>query len=484
MTLFTNREYPANPQCATQPKERICVKKKQAKKIQPRPTLKLTIENLDNEGIGLAPHEGKIALVQGALPGETVIAEVEHEGRTHIYTRLRKILRNAPQRTTNNPCKKEFTCLGCPLIGLKYQGQLDFKQQRVTNALADHDLLREGLVHPTLPAEQTLEYRASAKLVFGRKRERVLIGLYQRGSHEIVDTGDCPIHHPLINRIINVVREEVQRQSISVYSSRHKKGLLRYLLIRVSPENNKALVTFVSNFRDLQQLPKLAKWLMRKVPEVIGVHQNINSSTGNVILGQETIKLHGLPDLIEQVGGIRLRIAPEAFFQVNTRQAVRIYQLVRQWANLSKKDNVIDLYCGIGGIGLHLAKDARQLVGIEYVEQAVRNAADNANLNELDNCRFVAGDAAEQLEKLAAQLHPVRLVSLNPPRKGCSEELLQILCGITPQQIIYVSCDPESLTRDLKVLVENGYRIEQVQPVDMFPQTAHVETVVELKRME
>lgn len=458
------------------------MKKKQQKKTQSQPTLKLTIDSLDSEGVGQAQHEGKTALVLGAFPGETVIAEVEHEGRAHIYTNLRKVLRNAPQRTANNPCKKWLECQGCPLIGMKYQEQLGYKQQRVEKALSDYNLLRADSVQPTLPSEPALGYRASAKLVFGRKREKVLIGLYQRGSHEVIDTGDCPVHHPLINKIIAVVRDEVQRQGISVYSSRHQHGLLRYLLIRVSPNNDKAMVTFVSNFRDLQQLPKLGKWLMRKVPEVIAVHQNINSSAGNVILGQETIKLHGLPDLIEQVGEIRLRIAPEAFFQVNTLQAARIYALVRQWAGLSRRDSAIDLYCGIGGIALHLAKDAGDVIGIEYVEQAVRNAADNAKLNRLDNCRFVAGDAAEQLSKQAAQLKNLRLVTLNPPRKGCTEELLQALCEIAPLQIIYVSCDPGSLSRDLQILVDGGYRIEQIQPVDMFPQTAHVETVVKLLR--
>lgn len=459
-------------------------KKSTKKKAPQQPTLKLTIDALDSEGIGLARHAGKTALVQGALPNETVIAAVEHEGRTHYYTSLRKILRNAPQRTSNIPCQKALQCLGCPLIGMQYPAQLDYKRQRVEGALLDYKLLQEELVQPTLASDPSLGYRASAKLVFGRKREKVLIGLYRRGSHEVIDTADCPVHHPLINRIVNVVREEVQRQSISVYSPRHKNGLLRYLLIRVSPEHNKALVTFVTNFRDLQQLPKLGKWLIRKVPEVIGVHQNINSSSGNVILGQETIKLHGLPDLIDQVGAVRLRISPESFFQVNTLQAARIYSLVRNWARLTRADKAIDLYSGIGGIALHLAQDAGEVVGVEFVEQAVRNAGDNARLNNINNCSFVAGDAAEQLSKQAARLRSVQLVTLNPPRKGCEEQVLDTLCEIQPRQLIYVSCDPGSLSRDLRHLADGGYQIEQVQPVDMFPQTAHVETVVALKRVE
>ncbi|OEU72928.1 MAG: 23S rRNA (uracil-5-)-methyltransferase RumA [Desulfuromonadales bacterium C00003093] len=456
------------------------MKKQQSKKQPPRETLKLTIDALDDEGIGLASHQRKTALVQGALPGETVLAEVEHEGRTHIYTQLRRVLRNAPQRTAQIACELEQSCLGCPLIRMKYQAQLAYKQQRVEQALEREQLLRDELVSTTLASDPPFGYRAGAKLVIGRKREKVLIGLYRRGSHEIIDCPDCPVHHPLINKITAVLREEIQRQEVSVYNPQHKRGLLRYLLIRVSPTRNKALVTFVSNDRDLRQQPKLGKWLMRKVPEVIAVHQNINSSTGNVILGQETLKLHGLPDLIDQVGDIRLRIAPEAFFQVNSLQAARIYTMVREWAQLTRKDSAIDLYCGIGGIALHLAQDAGQVYGIEYVPEAVRNAADNAELNGLKNCRFVAGDAAEELQKLGLENEDLALATLNPPRKGCSKELLQELCQIRPQQIIYVSCDPDSLARDLRLLVDQGYQLIHVQPVDMFPQTSHVETVVQL----
>jgi len=244
------------------------------------------------------------------------------------------------------------------------------------------------------------------------------------------------------------------------------------------------MVTFVSNFRDLQQLPKLAKWLTRKVPEVIAVHQNINSSSGNVIFGQESLKLLGTPDLIDRVNDIRLRIAPGAFFQVNTLQTARIYTLVREWAQLKKNESALDLYCGIGGIALHLAKDAGKVYGIEVVPEAVRNASDNAHLNGLKNCRFSAGDAAEQLRELSRELKSLAVAALNPPRKGCDSEVLESLAALGPQRLIYVSCDPDSLARDLVLLTQRNYRIEKVQPVDMFPQTSHVETVVLLARTE
>ncbi len=184
---------------------------------------------------------------------------------------------------------------------MKYADQLLFKQQRVADAFQQQGILNSAEIKSVLPSAPPSAYRASAKLAFGRKREKVLLGLYQRGSHDVVDCPDCPVHHPLINKIAAVVREEVQRQKISVYNPGHKRGCLRYMLVRVSPTSGKALVTFVSNFRDLKQLPGLAKWLMRRVPEVIGVHENVNSSAGNVIMGDETLKLAGYPDLIEKL---------------------------------------------------------------------------------------------------------------------------------------------------------------------------------------
>lgn len=444
-------------------------------------TLKLTIDSLDDNGIGLARHGERTALVQGAFPGETVIAAVEHSGRSHIYTRLRKVLRQSPQRTAQTHCALEQDCLGCPLISLQYAAQLAFKQERVSQALQEQNL--SALAVPAVSAsDPPFGYRASAKLAITRQRGRVSIGLYRRGSHAVVNCSECPVHHPLINRITTLVSAAVQRQNISVYNANRRRGALRYLLVRVSPTNGKALVTFVSGFRDQQQLPKLAKWLMRKVPEIIGVHQNINASSGNVILGRETMKLLGQPDLIEQIGDIRLRMAPESFFQVNTLQAARIYALVREWAALKRTDSVIDLYCGIGGIALHLARDAGRVSGIEYSRQAVRNATENAALNQLTNCHFIAGDATEELLKLQLKEARPTLITLNPPRKGCPEDLLQHICRLPPNKIIYLSCDPKSLARDLRFLVDHGYRIERLQPVDMFPQTAHIETLVELRK--
>ncbi len=445
--------------------------------------IKISIDQLDQDGVGQGRYQGQTVSVPGAYPKEIVLAAIEHRGQNRIAAHLHKVLRRTPQRRATSPCSCDKDCLGCPLINMSDKGQLEFKRQRVIDALNENELT-DIQVEETLAADPTLGYRTTCKLVVARERNALKIGLYRRGSHDVVGIEDCPLHHPLINRIVKVVADEIGRQKIPVYNPNHQRGLLRYLLIRVSPHSGKAMVTFVSREKDLRFLPKLGKWLQHKVPEVTAVHQNINSSGGNVVVGRETFKLHGNPDLFDRVGDIRLRIGPTSFFQVNHQQAAQVYRTIRDWAKLNSNQSALDLYCGVGGISLHLAQDAGQVFGIEVVADAVRNARANAELNELRNCVFRAGDAAEELAKLAGELPQLALACLNPPRKGCDKEVLLALGELQPRQIIYMSCEPSSLAHDLVLLTAQGYQIERVQPVDMFPQTAHVETLVKLVRTE
>ncbi len=445
----------------------------------PAPVLEIEIERLDDEGIGIGRSAGKEVLVAGALAGEKVAVSIEHEGQRRIIGRLRRVLQRSPQRRSS-PCTHASACLGCSLIYLNPTTQAAFKQQKVSDALAAYPSLRKASVHPLWDAPQALGYRTNAKLAFGKQRGAVQIGLYRRGSHDVVDIADCPLHHPLVNRVAQVVREEVERQNIYIYNSERNRGLLRYLLVRVSPTANKAMVTFVTAERNFREITHLAKWLKKKVPEVVSVQQNVNASAGNVILGRDTLRVLGAPDLIDAVGEVRLRISPSSFFQVNHDQAARIYDLVRQWARLASTETAIDLYCGIGGIALNLARDAGRVIGIEVVEDAVRNARENARMNELQNCQFRAGDATDLVHELAMEVAPGAVAVVNPPRSGCDREVLEALAGLQPKTLIYVSCNPQTLARDLDILSTLGYRTEEVQPVDMFPQTPHVESVARL----
>jgi 23S rRNA (uracil1939-C5)-methyltransferase len=464
--------------------------KQRTKKSNPRrqrrkppvETMEVTVERLNDDGIGVGRHATKEVLIAGALPGEKAVIAVEHEGQHRIVGQLRRLLSKNPARRAS-PCPYLRDCQGCSLMSMSYADQLQFKRDKVRAALSAYPPLKNIEVAPVRAADAPLGYRTSAKLTLARRRGRILIGLYRRGSHEVVDIGNCPLHHPLINRIIDVVRDEIARQDIYLYNPVTRRGLLRYLLIKVSPANGKAMVTFVTAQREYKRITALAKWVARKVPEIVSIQQNVNASAGNVILGRETLRMIGQPDLFDQVGDIRLRISPTSFFQVNHEQAARIYNLIRQWAGLRNNEYALDLYCGIGGIALHLAQDAGQVVGIEMVEEAVRNAQQNAAMNNLTNCRFLAGDASELLQDLITTLPALAAAVLNPPRSGCDSEVLQAVIRLQPRTLIYVSCNPETLARDLAELYRMGYRTAEIRPVDMFPQTAHVESVARLVRM-
>jgi len=447
----------------------------------PRPAMEATIERFNDDGIGCTRFKDQELQIPGAFPGEKVQFRLEYQGQRRSGGRLLRVLTPSTDRIVS-PCAQERACLGCPLIALDYGAQLRGKQQKVATAFAAYPSLNEATIAPVWKAEHPLGYRTNAKLTFRKVRGKVQIGLYRRGSHEVVDLADCPLHHPLINRIMAVVREEVERQGVFVYDEQKRRGLLRYLLVRVSPESGEAMVTFVTTERNFREVTHLAKWLVRKVPEVVSVQQNVNASDGNVIVGRETMKMIGYRTLRDRIGEIELVLSPSSFFQVNHEQAAKIYALVRRWAGLRPEETALDLYCGIGGIALNLARDAGEVVGIEVVEEAVQNARDNAKRNHLGNCRFVAGDVAELLEDLASSLPPRSVAVINPPRKGCEGAVLDALGELPLRTLIYVSCNPESLARDLDRLVGNGWRVEEVQPVDMFPQTGHVETVVRLRR--
>jgi 23S rRNA (uracil1939-C5)-methyltransferase len=457
-------------------------KNKNQKRRPPASTIELDINRLNDEGIGIGYFETKEVWLTGALPGERVSFTIEHEGQRRIFGRLRRVLRRSNDRGISR-CAQAGECQSCSLIALNYPAQLRFKEDKVRRYLGMYPTLNDAKVHPIWAAEHKLGYRTNAKLVMAKERGKVKIGMYRRGSHEVVDIPDCPLHHPLINRIVTIVKEEVERQGIYIYNPKTRRGLLRYLTIKMAPGSGKAMVTFVTAERNFRELTHLGKWLKKKVPEVISVQQNVNTADGNVIFGRDTLKMVGVPDLIDQVGDIRLRIAPTSFFQVHNEQAARIYAQVRRWAALQPGETAIDLYCGIGGIALNLARDAGRVIGIEVVEEAVRNARENARMNELNNCTFIAGDAAELIHDLALDVVPGSVAVVNPPRSGCDEEVLTALAALAPRAMLYVSCNPETLARDLNLLQRLGYRTEEVQPVDMFPQTPHVESVARLTPM-
>ena len=379
-------------------------------------------------------------------------------------------------------CRVTRECDGCSLINMKYSAELAWKHEQVANRIHCHTDLSETTVLPVIASPQELNYRNSAKLVVGGRYNAPLIGIYKRGSHDIVDISDCPLHHPLINRIVVAVKTGIVKGRVPVFHPRSGEGLLRYLVVRVAEQENRAMVIFVVAHRSYNEIHHLSAFLAKEVPEVAVMAQNINQSDGNVILGDKDILITKEKSLLATLNGIRFLVSPRSFFQINSGSAAIIYRKVVEFAALSGGETVLDLYCGIGAISLHLAKQASSVLGIEVVEEAVKDAATNAKLNRINNCAFIAGDAAKLLHKLKSEQAAVDLVILNPPRKGCEASVLKHVAALAPQKIIYVSCSPETLGRDLQLLHGLGYKTSQIQPVDMFPHTPHIENVALLTR--
>jgi 23S rRNA (uracil1939-C5)-methyltransferase len=447
--------------------------------------LELRIATLDEDGYGTArSEEGMTLRVSGALPGDVVLAAIDHVAGGTAFCHVRKLLQPSTIRSKRPPCGESADCCGCPLITMKYSEQMVWKRGMILSELAKFPELSGITVHQILSPDSLIHYRTTVKLTVAGKFSEPFIGIYRRASHDVYDLEQCPLHDPLINRVIDAARKGIKKGKVPIYNPQSKMGLLRYLVVRVSVHEKKAMVVFVTAKRSYNEIHHLGRFVRDQVPEIEVIAQNVNSSEGNVILGRkdffETPKQH----LTEKVGEVYFRVSPRSFFQVNNSGANLIYNQVRYWAGLDGSETVLDLYCGIGGIALFLAGQAREVVGVEVVEEAVADARLNAKINSIKNCRFEAGDAAQILEEMSEDAQKFDLIILNPPRKGCDKNVLARVAEFSARAIIYVSCSPATLARDLEVLKNLGYACSDIQPVDMFPQTVHVENVARLVRID
>jgi 23S rRNA (uracil1939-C5)-methyltransferase len=451
-------------------------------KLAQRSIVEAQISGLDDEGYGISFCETHALRIAGALPGETVLASIDHVALRMAFGHVKKILIPSPMRSRQPPCRESSQCLGCPLMIMKYRDQSEWKHQFILRHIQLYRELGDIVVHPLLSPLRLIHYRTTVRLAIAGKFSEPYIGIFRRSSHDVFDQDECPIHHPLVNRAIEVVRRGIAKVKVPVYNPRSKMGLLRYLVVRVSEAEQKVMVVFVTAKRSFNEIHHLSKFVSEHLPEVEVIAQNVNSSEGNVIMGQADHFLTHKHHLTETIGDVSLMISPRSFFQVNRDGARLIYEKVKEWARLEGGETVLDLYCGIGGIALTLARSAGKVIGVEVVESAVEDARKNARLNGIGNCSFEAGDVAEQLEELAEQEEQVDVVVLNPPRKGCDELVLRRVTALAPRTMIYVSCSPQSLAQDLNILKSLGYVCREVQPVDMFPQTMHVENIARLEK--
>lgn len=423
--------------------------------------VELLIERLGIYGEGVGRVEGLTLFVEGALPGERVRVELYEKRSTFARGRVMTRLTSSPQRV-EPVCPLFGRCGGCQLMHLAYEGQLAMKRQRVVDALERVGKFISPIVAPCQPSPIPLAYRNKIQMpVIGGR-----LGLYAQGSHRLIEVERCFIHCDLGERALETIRPMLE--------SHPDVDLVKHLLIKTALSTQQLLVVVVTRG---ERFPSgLAEQILTAMPEIRGVVQNINPDEGNRILGHRFRILAGEGSIDERLSGLLFKVSPASFFQVNPGQAEQLYRKVVEWAALTGKERVLDAYCGVGTLSLLLAKQALEVVGIESVPEAVRDAKENAQKNEIAHARFLCGPAEELIQSLSG----IDVAVLNPPRKGCEASLLEALAALKPRRIVYVSCDPATLARDLQILASSGYHLDEVQPYDMFPQTAHVESVASL----
>ena len=439
-------------------------------------TLKIEDCGIDGEGIGKA--DGFTVFVKDAVIGDTVRAKIMKAKKNYGYGRLEEIITPSPDRVEPK-CQFARQCGGCQLQALSYEKQLEFKTSKVRGHLERIGGFTDIPMEKILGMEQPFHYRNKAQFPVGKSKDgRIITGFYAGRTHSIIENRDCALGVTQNKEVLDRVIAHMEKFNIQPYDENTGKGLVRHVLIRYGFFTDEMMVCLIINGEKLPGEEALVKSLCQ-IPETVSVMVNVNKKRNNVILGEKVRLLWGQPYITDKIGEISYQISPLSFFQVNPYQTGRLYGKALEYAQLSGNETVWDLYCGIGTISLFLAQKAKMVRGVEIIPAAIENAKENACLNGFANTEFFVGKAEEVLpEQFARTGESADVIVVDPPRKGCDETLLSTIIKMQPDRVVYVSCDSATLARDLKYLCERGYELKKVCPVDMFPNTVSVETVV------
>ena len=432
------------------------------------------------EGEGIAKIDNKYPIfIEGALKGEKVKVRIVKVNKNFAYGKLMEVLEASEERV-NPPCAIYKRCGGCKLQHASYKAQLDFKWDRVKDCVSKIGKLDPSIVKYPLGMEEPWRYRNKVQLPIGLINGEVKIGFFAPRSHDIIDMESCLIQDEIGDKVVKLTREWIEKFNIRPYNvdgEYDEKGIVRHIMIRRGFTTNEVMVVLVTNGEKLPHKEEFVDLMVKNIPGIKSIIQNINSKKTNVILGLESKTLWGEDTVSDYIGDFRFNISPLSFFQVNPIQTEVLYGKALEYANLTGNEEVFDAYCGTGTITLFLSQKAKKVYGVEIIPQAIDNAWINAKENKVENVEFFVGESEVVIPDLINKGVKADVVVVDPPRKGCDKKLLDAITHIDAKKIVYVSCDPSTLGRDLKVLEENGYKTLEVQPVDMFPNTAHIENV-------
>lgn len=452
--------------------------------VKKNQTVEIAFEDLTHEGSGVGKINGYPLFVPYGLPGESAIVKVIKVKKNFGFGKLVEITKENSERV-RPPCNVYYKCGGCQLQHMSYDMQLEMKQKQVQNALRKIARIGDVPVHPTIGMEDPWRYRNKVQIPVGSKNGELITGFYRKRSHDIIeDMERCIITEEVNDRMVEAVREIANRLGIPAYNEEEHSGILRHIMVRSGQVTKETMIVLITRTEKIPHINTLIKEVTETNPHIKSIVQSINSDRTNVILGKKTKVLWGEEHIYDEIGGIRFAISGKSFYQVNPTQTKKLYEKALEYADLTGNETVVDAYCGIGTISLFLAKKAKKVYGVEVVPEAIEDAKENAKLNHIENAEFFVGQAEKVMPWWQAQGLKPDVIVVDPPRKGCDEALLKAILEMKPTRIVYVSCNPSTLARDLRILEDGGYGTKQVQPVDMFPQTTHVECVALMSRVE
>lgn len=452
-------------------------------KIEKNKHYQLEITDMGSEGEGIGKIDGFPIFVENAVKGDIAEVRIVKVKKSYAYGKVMSLIKASDKRA-EKLCEHYPRCGGCNLQHLSYLAQLEFKRDKVKNCMERIGGFKDIKVNDTLGMESFVNYRNKAQFPVGMIDGKAVIGFYAKRSHNIINSDYCYIQNKVNEKIVACFREFIEKYNIKPYDEISHKGILRHIITRVGEKTGEIMVVAVINGDRLEHSEEIVKMLRACDENIVSISLNINKEKTNVILGKKIKVIWGKEVITDYIGKLKFEISPLSFYQVNPKQTEVLYGKALEFARLEDgTQTVIDAYCGIGTISLFLAQKAKKVYGVEIVPEAINDAKKNAEINGIKNAEFLVGKSEEVIPQLYEEKGvKAEVIVVDPPRKGCDEKLLEVIAQMKPKRVVYVSCDPATLARDLRFLAEKGFAVEEVQPVDMFCMSSHVETVVRLGR--
>lgn len=447
--------------------------------------LALDIVDMTSDGVGIGKHEGMTIFVASACTGDIVEAKILKVKKSYSFAKIEKIIKKSSNRIISD-CNTYLKCGGCSLRHINYDYELIVKEKKVKDAITRIGGFDNIKINDIVGADDINFYRNKSQIPIRKNKDGKLIcGFFANHSHRIIEFEHCLLQSNVFNNALNALKEWMLLYKIEPYDEEKHSGTIRHLYLREAKKTKEVMVCIVVNSdKVLNHENELVKILRYKIESLKTVVINVNTKRTNVITGDKCRVIYGDGYITDELCGLKFNISPLSFYQVNRDQAERLYNKAMEYAAVSSKDILIDLYCGTGTIGLTMAKKAKKLIGVEIVEQAVEDAKRNAKLNNITNAEFICSDAKDAARIIIQKKQNPTVVILDPPRKGCDNITIKTVINMNPRRIVYISCDPATLARDLKTFSQSGYEAKEIAPFDMFPRTRHVETVVLLSKLK